>query len=81
MTTELLTKAAATASPAKSAAIGQPAQPMGVDIGNGALKLVSSLGEYRLDSYVTYLDQRLSMGQTAGYVEYINGDRTDLHGR
>ncbi|MEA5464611.1 ParM/StbA family protein [Leptothoe sp. PORK10 BA2] len=78
MTNQLLTKASAAATSASSS---QVSQPMGLDIGNGALKLVTGLGEHRLESYVTYLDSRLSMGQTQGYVEYIQGDRTDLHGK
>ncbi|NET36885.1 MAG: hypothetical protein F6K19_33470 [Cyanothece sp. SIO1E1] len=68
-------------SSAKSANSGQPTHPMGVDIGNGALKLVSGLNEYRLDSYICYLSERLSMGQTLGYVEYLEGARDDLQGR
>ncbi|ESA37850.1 hypothetical protein N836_35105 [Leptolyngbya sp. Heron Island J] len=56
-------------------------QPVGADIGNGALKLVSSHGEYRLESYVTYLEERLSLGQTKGYVEYVQGERSDLEGK
>ncbi|MGD1950729.1 MAG: ParM/StbA family protein [Leptolyngbyaceae cyanobacterium] len=78
MTNQLLTKASGAATSASSS---QVSQPMGLDIGNGALKIVTGLGEHRLESYVTYLDSRLSMGQTQGYVEYIQGDRTDLQGK
>ena len=78
MTNQLLTKASGAATSASSS---QVSQPMGLDIGNGALKVVTGLGEHRLESYVTYLDSRLSMGQTQGYVEYIQGDRDDLQGK
>ena len=78
MTNQLLTKASGAATSASSS---QVSQPMGLDIGNGALKLVTGLGEHRLESYVTYLDSRLSMGQTQGYVEYLQGDRADLQGK
>lgn len=56
-------------------------QPMGLDIGNGALKLVAGIGEYRLDSYVCYLPEKLSLGISPGYVEYIEGTRNDLSGK
>ena len=65
----------------KSASTEQLSQPVGLDIGNGALKLVTGLGEWRMDSYVTYLGERLSMGLTQGYVEYLDGDRNDLTGK
>jgi Actin like proteins N terminal domain len=52
--------------------------PVGVDIGNGALKLASGAGEKRLESYVFYLPAREAMGMKMGYVEYHQGDRTDL---
>ena len=57
------------------------ASPMGVDIGNGSLKLVSSQGETRIDSYVYYLSERASMAASSGYVEYHQGDRSDLVGK
>lgn len=57
------------------------ASPIGVDVGNGALKLVTSNGEIRLDSYVFYLTERASMSTNSGYVEYCSGDRTDLEGK
>ena len=53
-------------------------QPVGVDIGNGALKCISASGEFRFDSYICYLRSRLGMGSNEGYVEYLDGDRTDL---
>jgi len=55
--------------------------PMGVDIGNGSLKLVTGLGEIQLDSYVYYLGERASMAANSGYVEYHGGDRADLVGK
>ena len=55
--------------------------PMGLDIGNGSLKLVSSQGETRLDSYVYYMAERASMAVNSGYVEYHAGDRLDLVGK
>lgn len=78
MTLQVLPNLPVSATFAKSS---QHCQPVGVDIGNGALKFVSGHGESRLDSYVTYLTERLSMGQTAGYVEYVQGDRSDLEGK
>jgi len=42
------------ASSGKSASI----IPIGVDIGNGSLKLVSHQGETRIDSYLHYLSER-----------------------
>ncbi|MBW4419822.1 MAG: hypothetical protein KME13_11405 [Myxacorys californica WJT36-NPBG1] len=51
--------------------------PIGADIGNGALKLVSSTGETRLESYVYYLPSR-STDAPKGYVEYLSGTREDL---
>ena len=55
--------------------------PIGLDVGNGALKLVSSQGETRIDSYIHYLNERASMATSRGYVEYHNGDRADLIGK
>lgn len=55
--------------------------PIGVDIGNGALKLVSNQGEIRIDSYVHYMSERASMAANSGYVEYHSGDRADLEGK
>lgn len=57
------------------------ATPIGVDVGNGALKLVSSEGEKRIDSYIHYLSERASMAVNSGYVEYHDGDRADLIGK
>ena len=55
-------------------------QPMGVDIGNGQLKLVKTNGETRTESYVHYLTER-STDTVKGYVEYQDGDRSDLIGK
>ena len=53
-------------------------QPMGVDIGNGQLKLVTANGETRTESYVHYLTER-STDTVKGYVEYLDGDRSDTN--
>ena len=52
--------------------------PVGLDVGNGALKIISAAGEFRLDSYICYLRNRLGMGSNSGYVEYLEGSRDDL---
>jgi hypothetical protein len=52
-------------------------QPFGVDIGNGAIKMVSSMGETRSESYIYYLSERPA-NPGKGYVEYLEGDRVDL---
>lgn len=54
-------------------------QPMGADIGNGQLKLVSAMSETRTESYIYELDERSPDG-VKGYVEYLKGDRADLIG-
>jgi hypothetical protein len=59
------------ASSGKSASVNA----IGVDIGNGSLKLVSHQGETRIDSYLHYLSERASMSVHSGYVEYHSGDR------
>ena len=76
-TLPIAAKSGGSARCAKSATV----QPMGLDIGNGALKLITGMGEYRLESYVCYLAERISLGQTQGYVEYVEGDRADLQGK
>ena len=53
---------------------------IGLDVGNGALKLFSSLGQILLESYVLYLPERATHAN-AGYVEYLSGDRPDLRGQ
>ncbi|NEQ29837.1 MAG: hypothetical protein F6K04_02350 [Leptolyngbya sp. SIO4C5] len=80
MTNQVLTEKTKAPNAAKSAN-SDTAHPMGVDIGNGALKLITGMGEYRLDSYICYLAERLSLGQTKGYVEYLEGDRAELCGK
>jgi hypothetical protein len=47
--------------------------PIGADIGNGSLKLVSNQGDIRLDSYVYYVAERASMAVNSGYVEVNSG--------
>lgn len=54
-------------------------QPMGVDVGNGQLKLVSGIAETLTESYVCYLPER-AVDTVSGYVEYLEGDRADLKG-
>jgi Actin like proteins N terminal domain len=55
-------------------------QPFGVDVGNGAIKVVSANGETRSESYIHYLSERASNAKS-GYVEYLEGDRSDLIGK
>lgn len=78
---ETRTELAATLPTAAKSAKFDITTPMGLDIGNGSLKLVSSQGETRLDSYVYYLTERASMAVNSGYVEYHSGDRGDLTGK
>ncbi|MFG6105380.1 hypothetical protein U2F10_24210 [Leptothoe sp. EHU-05/26/07-4] len=78
MTTTVMTRPAESAVKQRSC---QALFPVGEDCGNGALKLATSLGESRLDSYIVYTKERLSLGLTAGYVEYLEGDRDDLIGK
>ena len=54
--------------------------PIGLDVGNGAVKLFSSLGETLMESYVLYLSERATHAN-AGYVEYLEGSRSDLSGK
>ncbi len=54
--------------------------PIGLDVGNGAVKMYSSLGETLMESYVLYLSERATHANS-GYVEYIEGSRSDLSGR
>jgi Actin like proteins N terminal domain len=54
--------------------------PIGLDVGNGALKMVSSHGETLLESYLLYLPERASHANS-GYVEYLSGSRSDLSGK
>ena len=51
--------------------------PVGLDVGNGAVKLFSSLGETLMESYVLYLSERATHSNI-GYVEYLEGSRSDL---
>lgn len=54
--------------------------PIGLDVGNGAVKLYSGMGQHLLESYVFYLEERASFANQ-GYVEYLAGDRSDLTGK
>lgn len=71
--------------PASSTQLHSPAtvgydsllQPMGVDIGNGQLKLCSPLAETLTESYVCWLPEK-AIDTVKGYVEYHEGDRADL---
>ena len=51
--------------------------PIGLDVGNGATKLYSSLGEPLMESYILLLLERATHAN-AGYVEYLEGSRSDL---
>jgi Actin like proteins N terminal domain len=54
--------------------------PIGLDCGNGAVKLYSAMGETLLESYVAYQSERPTYAGN-GYAEYISGDRPDLSGK
>jgi hypothetical protein len=54
--------------------------PIGLDVGNGAVKMFSALGENLIESYVLYLPERATHAN-AGYVEYVSGTRSDLAGK
>lgn len=53
---------------------------IGLDIGNGAGKLYSGLGQILQESYILYFEDRATF-PNQGYVEYLEGDRADLAGR
>ncbi len=57
-----------------------PPIAIGLDVGNGALKLYSGMGEILMESYVYYPRDRFTAGNI-GYVEYQSGDRPDLVGK
>jgi hypothetical protein len=50
---------------------------LGLDIGNGAVKVFTGFGEFCIESYVAYPEARMT-SPVNGYVEYLSGDRTDL---
>ena len=54
--------------------------PIGFDIGNGASKLYCGLGMVLQESYLLYLPEPATFANQ-GYVEYIEGDRSDLIGK
>jgi Actin like proteins N terminal domain len=51
--------------------------PIGLDVGNGAVKLFSAMGEILLESYIVYQAERATYANQ-GYAEYVSGDRADL---
>lgn len=53
---------------------------IGLDVGNGAVKLYSALGQILQESYILYLPERAAH-PNQGYVEYLEGDRADLTGK
>ena len=61
---------------------------IGLDVGNGAVKLYSSMGQTCMESYVHYLPERATHANL-GYVEYLSGEqlgtgkpiRSDLAGK
>lgn len=55
-------------------------QPLGLDVGNGATKLVIEGCEILIPSYVHPIHDIGSTDPTLGLVEYLGGDRTDLIG-
>lgn len=55
-------------------------QPIGLDIGNGALKMYSALGETLMESYI-YMPEKPADHPGLGYVEYLQGSRADLAGK
>jgi Actin like proteins N terminal domain len=54
--------------------------PIGLDVGNGAVKLFSAMGEILLESYIVYQAERATYANH-GYAEYVSGDRSDLTGK
>jgi hypothetical protein len=54
--------------------------PIGLDVGNGAVKMFSSMGENLMESYILYLPERATHANV-GYVEYLQGSRSDLAGK
>ena len=54
--------------------------PLGLDVGNGAVKMTSSMGQTLMESYVHYLSERATHANL-GYVEYLSGDCPDLAGK
>jgi hypothetical protein len=78
MNTLSLSKPALQPSPnASSAASTRQTVAIGLDVGNGAVKLYSGLGQILQESYVLYLPERATH-PNPGYVEYLEGDRPDL---
>ena len=79
-----------TTAPTKISELNQPSlssaanfshvTPIGLDVGNGAVKMASSMGQTLMESYVHYLSERATHANL-GYVEYLSGDRPDLAGK
>jgi hypothetical protein len=57
------------------------ALPTGLDVGNGAVKLVAGSAETRIPSYFRLLHSELYDTSIDGLVEYLDGSRTDLIGK
>jgi Actin like proteins N terminal domain len=53
---------------------------VGLDVGNGGVKLYSGVGEILTESYLSFPRDRYS-SVVSGYVEYLSGDRPDLVGK
>ncbi|MBW4444350.1 MAG: hypothetical protein KME10_24645 [Plectolyngbya sp. WJT66-NPBG17] len=55
-------------------------QPLGLDIGNGSTKFVTSDREVLIPSYVLPISHIGSTDPELGFIEYLGGDRDDLIG-
>ncbi|KAM3092698.1 ParM/StbA family protein [Phormidesmis sp. 146-12] len=53
---------------------------VGLDVGNGGVKLYSGMGEILMESYLHFPRDRYTSAVN-GYVEYLAGDRSDLVGK
>ena len=74
-----MTTATMTAQTLSMAAVSQ-FMPIGLDVGNGAVKMFSAMGETLMESYVLYLNERATHSNI-GYVEYLEGSRSELTGK
>ena len=63
-----------------NAATVSQVMPIGLDVGNGAVKMTSSMSQILMESYVHYLSERATHANL-GYVEYLSGDCPDLAGK
>jgi hypothetical protein len=57
-----------------------PPVAVGLDVGNGGVKVVASSGQILIESYLYYPSERFT-ANNLGYCEYVSGDRSDLIGR